>query len=159
MTVSMTELMRSARRCFVTGAADGAWRVADGVLTGDVPLRPGWIAIEGRGACELGEGGRLDMPDGAWQGRVWLLDPPEDFVRLLAEINEWLAGQERLRALALEQAASGVVTRRRESFGVYASETEISPGSAALSAPSLDWEACFAARLLPYRRMFPEVTL
>lgn len=138
MTVSMTELMRTVRNCFVTGAADGSWRVTGGVLEGDVPVE-GWVAIEGRGAFDAAA---CNLPDGPWQGRVWLLDPPEDFLRLLDDVNEWLT----------RQGSDGAVTRRRESFGVYATET-------AYSADPGGWQSVFADRLAPYRRMFPEVKL
>lgn len=271
MTVSMTELMRAARNAFVTGAADGSWRVDGGVLTGDIPLEPGWIGIEGRGAFEVGPGGEVEgLRDGAWQGRLWLLDPPDDFLRLLEDVNVWLAdqserdgrsetivetvssgenrpsgattstvetvssgektssgessstGETSTKAISGDMAASGiaepVVTRRRESFGAYTTETDYgfvgssvntgsagssgSRGSASPDAQSATqkssqsatqsttqkttstttpastltsgttrvtttrvdaatprWESVFAARMMPFRRMFPEVRL
>ena len=215
MTVSMTELMRAARNCFVTGAADGAWRVEGGVLTGDIPLEPGWIGIEGRGAFEVTAGGAVEgLRDGQWQGRVYLLDPPDDFRRLLEDVNAWLTDQadrdgrtettvetvtsgEKTTATgsAADGASEPVVSRRRESFGAYATETEFSLRAASSDAPatatqsatqrttrtttpaatltsgttrvttthtgaaSLRWESVFAARLTPYRRMFPEVRI
>lgn len=140
MTLSMTELMRATRNAFVSGSAQGPWRVLGGVLTGPEPLRPGWIGVEGLGARLLDAEGRVDLPDGEIPGPVCLLDPPEDFLRLLEEINAHLA-------------AGPAVTRRRESFGAYASETAYAP-----EAPA-PWEALFRARLQPYRRMFMEVSL
>lgn len=150
MTVTMTELMRCVRNCFVSGAVDGSWRIEAGAITGQPSLRPGWIAIEGRGAFLLDEGGAADgLPDGDWEGVIWLLDPPADFLRLLEEINGWLAAQGR------DAMTAGAVTHRRESFGAYSTETSYSTGSAS----SGSWEAAFAGRMLPYRRMFPEVRL
>lgn len=160
MTVSMTELMRTVRNCFVSGALDGAWRVSGGVPEGDPPLPAGWVAVEGLGAFELPGGGgggesprtkdespRTDgpsLPDGDYTGRVWLLDPPEDFVRLLGEINAWLAAKD---------DTGNPVTHRRESFGAYATETSWSVPAGS----SGSWEAAFAARLAPFRRMFIQV--
>ena len=147
MTVSMTELMRAVRNCFVTGAADGLWRVEGGVLTGDTPLPHGWVAIEGRGVFAVTPGNPVEgLPDGEWEGRIWLLEPPGDFLRLLEDINAWLA------KTGDESIISGTVTRRRESFGVYATETEYGASGA-----SGGWQSAFADRMAPYRRMFPEV--
>ena len=149
MTVSMTELMRAVRNCFVTGAADGLWRVEGGTLMGDTPLpHSGWVALEGRGVYDLASG---DLPDGEWEGRIWLLEPPADFLRLLEDINAWLAKTDD------DSITSGAVTRRRESFGVYATETEY--GVSGTSDTPVDWQSVFAARLAPYRRMFPEVRI
>lgn len=152
MTVSMTELMRAVRNCFLAGAADGAWRVADGRLTGSEALPEGWAAVEGYGAFRLGPGGvGSGLPDGQWEGRVWLLQPPEDFLRLLEDVNGWLARQEKSAALAGQ-----AVTRRRESFGAYAAETAY---AAPAADASLNWQEAFADRLRPFRRMFMEVSL
>lgn len=162
MTVSMTELMRNLRNCFVSGAACGTWKVEGGVLTGDPELRPGWIAIEGMGAFLLGEGGVIEgvpeasLPsDGPVEGPVWLLDPPADVVRLLGEINDWLAARNNDAMTAGAGGTGTTITRRRESFGVYTTETAYSTGTGS----SGSWEAAFAGRLTPYRRMFPEVKL
>ena len=179
MTVSMTELMRSLRNCFLSGAVEGAWRVEAGVLAGEPALRPGWLAAEGLGAFLLREDGTVltaegsltgnsaadgspaghatgdgatpakSLPDGPIEGPVWLLDPPADLLRLLEEINAWLAAQ------GQDAVTAGAVTRRRESFGAYSTETAYSTASGS----SGSWEAAFAGRLLPYRRMFPEVRL
>lgn len=150
MTVSMTELMRAVRNCFVTGAADGQWRVEGGVLTGDTPLPYiSYVAIEGRGVYALSPDGTVEgLPDGEWEGRIWLLEPPEDFLRLLEDINAYLA------KTGDESITSGTITRRRESFGVYATETEYGA-----SGTSGGWQSAFADRMAPYRRMFPEVRI
>ena len=152
MTVTMTQLMRAVRNCFAAGWAEGPWTVADGVLTGPVPLPPGWIAIEGRGAFEVAADGHAEgLPEGTFDGKIWLLEPPEDFLRLREEINAWLARQEE----GVGSAAGAAVTRRRESFGAYSTETAYAVAESATGT----WESAFAARMAPYRRMFPEVRL
>ncbi len=145
MTVTMSELMRVVRNAFVDGAADGTWRAKDGVLSGDgAPLPPGWVMVEGGplpGIHHIEADGAIEgLPDGEWSGRIWLLSPPEDFVRLLEEINAWL-----------DKHDDAGVIRRSERFGAYSQDTSY--------ASALTWQTAFADRLMPYRKMFSTVSI
>ena len=148
MTITLSELMRTVRNYFVSGAADGPWQIADGILTGSAGQRPpvGWVAVDGAGVYQVAADGAIDAPDRAWDGPLHLLAPPDDFLRLLADINDWLA------ARGAEAVTAGTVTRRRESFGAYTTDTSYAAGSTGAS-----WTAAFADRLAPFRRMFPDV--
>ena len=146
MTLSMTDVMRAVRNYFVTGYADGAWQVSGGMLSGPetIPAHQ-WIAIADSHCCDgvyqLDEQGLLPgAAEGSWTGRVRFLSPPGDFLRLVKDINAWIAGRE---------AASPL---KQERFGAYSRTWQD-------EASALDWETAFAARLAPWRRMFPEVNL
>ena len=87
-----------------------------------------FVAVEGLGVFEAGR-----APDQPMEGRVWGLYPPDDFLALCREIE----------AFDRERPPGAP---RSESFGAYRYEL-----------PDGGWEAAFASRLLPYRRMFTEV--
>ena len=90
-----------------------------------------YVAVEGAGVFAAGE-----APESA--GTCWALYPPADFLALCQEISEY---DDRHPAGA----------PRSESFGAYRYDRgEGAPGG---------WEAAFAARLAPYRRMFTEVKI
>lgn len=149
-TSMVPALMRRCRNHFVESFADGAWSLADGKITGPVPMTPGWIAVGGSGLCDgvhlVGDDGTIAglTGQGSWTGRVWHLAPPEDFLHLAGEIAAYRAGH---------SSAEPQVVRRRESFGVYACEVAYGEGEAA----STDWEAAFADALRPFRRMFDDL--
>lgn len=157
MTVSIADLMRAARNYFVAGALDGPWRIESGVLIGEAgtPLPSGWAAAEGAGVFPVTADGRIDadpLPaDRAWDGPLLLLDPPPDFLRLLADVNAWLEARGSEAVNAGAGSAGAIITRRRETFGAYTTDTEYAQGI------SGSWQAAFADRIAPYRRMFPEV--
>ncbi|MGN1019812.1 MAG: hypothetical protein ACI4O7_05520 [Aristaeellaceae bacterium] len=146
MTVTIPDIMREIRNCFPAAVLDGPWTISGGVLSpaGGLP-DSGWIALEGfdglNGVHHLEEGRTLPgAPDGSWTGRVWLLAPPEDFLRLCRQIADW----------AQRQLDPSVLS---ESFGAY------SRTSLTVSGRPLGWQEIFADALRPYRRMFTEVSI
>ena len=146
MTVTITDIMREIRNCFPVAVLYGPWQITDGVLTPPTGLPDsGWIALEGfdglDGVHQLEAGRSLSgAPDGSWTGRVWLLSPPEDFLRVCQQIADW----------AHKQPDPSV---QSESFGAY------SRTSLTVSGRPLGWQDIFADALRPYRRMFPEVSI
>ncbi|MBQ8202221.1 MAG: hypothetical protein IJZ74_10715 [Clostridia bacterium] len=140
MIVTVSDVMRRVRNHFVTGFSDGQWVLSGGILS-PAAFSPGdWIAITQAGALcgvyQLDERGMLpDCADGQWDGRIWLLSPPADFLRLCREIAQWAAKHEDPTLVS-------------ERFGQY-SRSQSSPA----------WERVFAAALAPYTRMYTEVTL
>lgn len=141
MTVTIPDVMRHVRNHFVTDILTGSWTLISGHIAPASPsLTPGaWIAIPDgplRGVYQLNEYGALsDAPDAAWTGRILLLEPPQDFLRLCREIAQW----------AREHADPTLTSER---FGEYSRQTTAS-----------DWTQVFAAALAPYTRMYPEVNL
>lgn len=145
MTVTTADVMRHIRNHFVTGRTDGQWTVEGGVLQGSASLTPGqWIAVTGGTPCDgvhqLDDAGAIPgVADGTFTGCVWLLQPPQDFLRLCEEIAAW----------AQQQPLPGL---RQESFGAYSRTAATASDGAPVS-----WEALFRDRLTPWRRMFAEV--
>ena len=77
--------------------------------------------------------------DETFTGKVWLLAPPKDFIRLCDEISTWTE----------KNPAGGYVS---ESFGGYSYSRGAKSNGAAVS-----WEDVFSDAITPYRRMFSEV--
>lgn len=143
----MQSVMRECRNFFETAYADGSFSIsAAGVLSPMTALGAGYIAIEGstfhNGVhCALNSGKLIDLdetPAENFSGRVWLLCPPADFVRLCEEIDDYVS----------KNPATAFVS---ESFGGW-SGTRASGQNGVLS-----WQQVFAARLAPFRRMYTEV--
>ena len=141
MSVSVADVMRYTRNHFVSSYIDGSWQLHEGRLLPDAALHPGaWIALTGDaplpGVYQLDEYASLShLPDGEWTGRVYLLAPPEDFLRLCHDIAAWVD-------------AHPDPTVRTERMGQYSRSQDAAP-----------WQQVFGDALLPYIRMFPEVTL
>lgn len=132
--------MRHVRNHFIRTAITAAWQHQDGVLTPADRLSPGmWVAIATADGAPAGvyqlndKGGIPDLPDAAWQGVIYLLQPPADFLRLCGDIACWAA-------------AHPDPTASSEKLGEYS-----------VSRSAVTWETAFATALAPYRRMFPEV--
>lgn len=138
MAVTVQDVMRQVRNHFVAGSVCGQWEVVGGQMP--AAFLPGsWIAIpEGplMGVWQLDEGGAIPGgQDAVLDGTVYLLEPPEDFLRLCEEIAQWSAAHPDPSAAA-------------ERFGEYSRSQ--SPGG---------WDQVFQSVLAPYRRMFAEVTV
>ena len=141
MTIKVSDVMRHVRNHFIRSAVSGEFAHVSGVLTPTASFSPGmWVAITGEGApCgvfQLDElGGIPDQADAVWNGTVYLLEPPADFLRLCGDIGCWAAANP-------DPAVTG------ERLGEYS-----------VSRRAVTWENAFASALTPYRRMFPEVSL
>ena len=99
-------------------------------------------SIHNNGVFQLGDGCVISgAVDESWEGRVWLLAPPADFLALAAEVSAWTQRQ-------------GTAVAVKESFGAYS--RELATGS---DGQPITWQEYFARQLLPYRRMYTEVKL
>lgn len=140
MAVSMAAVMRRVRNFFERECIEDTFTITGGVLE-PVPDAP-YIAISGSAWHDgVFPAGPLPEPghDEAFDGKVWGLHPPDDFIALCDEINAY-------------NDKNPIGAPQSESFGAY-SYTRGSTGSAAGNG----WEAAFAGQLLPFRRMFTEV--
>lgn len=140
MAVTVAAVMRRVRNYFEKGYCRGRFDIVDGRLS-PAPAAA-WVAIQGSryhdGVYQL-VGGRLTnltrpMPQERFEGTVWLLSPPEDFLSLCRDVSEY---HDKRPADAFQS----------ERFGDY-SYTR---------AANKDWAEAFARELLPYRRMTSEV--
>lgn len=145
MAVSVAAVMRHVRNFFERGWVDGTLVISGGVLS--VPVDAPYIAITGSryndGVHRMLSDTVAERPlrDETFSGRVWLLYPPADFLDLCRDASEF---DDKNPAGALKS----------ESFGEY-SYTRASAGSGA----PLTWETALQSRLMPYRRMFTEVSV
>ena len=146
MAVSVAAVMRQCRNYFETGYIDGTFRITGNALSGAEGAK--WVFISGslyhNAVWEIVDGyltGRdVDgLPDEEFDGRIWFLDPPPDFLELCKTIKTY---EEKNPVGALAQ----------ERFGEYSYMRGMS-GRASDSS----WTAAFSAELLPYRRMYTEV--
>ena len=145
MAISMETVMRRIRNFFQRGYAEGEHQIAGNVLT-PAPSAP-WVAIRGSlyhdGVYQCCSGYLQGVPEGkpdeTFEGRVWLLHPPDDFVALVEEIKAY-------------DARNPVGAYHSETFGDY-SYTRGTDGNGA----AVSWSDAFGPALTPYRRMFTEV--
>lgn len=153
MAVSIAAVMRRVRNFFERECIEGAFTITGGVLE-PLPDAP-YIAISGSAWHDgvfprdalTGSDDVVDQlaiaqgleKDETFDGKVWGLHPPSDFLELCEAINDY-------------DAKNPVGAYQSESFGAY-SYTRASVGGTAGNG----WEAAFAGQLLPYRRMFTEV--
>lgn len=128
--------MRRVRNFFERERIEGTFTITGGVLA-PLPDAP-FIAISGSrwhdGVFPIGALPG-DMPDEIFDGKVWGLHPPSDFLALCEAISAY-------------DEKNPIGAYQSESFGPY-SYTRGTAGNG--------WEAAFAGQLLPYRRMFTEV--
>lgn len=139
MTVKVSDVMRHVRNHFIHSAITGEWAHEGGALTPAAGLLPGmWIAVTGEdapcGVYQLDEkGGIPDLGDMSFQGTVYRLDPPADFIRLCGDIACWAQAN-----------PDPAVTD--EKLGQYS-----------VGRRAVTWQEAFASALHPYMRMFGEV--
>lgn len=147
MAVSVAAVMRRVRNFFESGYIDNAFVIRGGVLSmedGSLIDAP-WVAISGsrynNGVYPVVNGVvRGAGRDESFSGRVWLLDPPPDFIELCKAIS----------AFDDKRPPTDIVS---ESFGTYSYST--SGGGTAATG----WGAVFHSLLAPYRKMFTEVRI
>lgn len=144
MLKSLSAVMRQCRNYFETGYIDGTFQITGNVLTGVSGAHFVYISgsIYHNGVWELCDGyltGRdVDgLHDEEFDGRVWLLDPPPDFLDLCKAIDDY-------------ETANPMSPIIRETFGGYSREW-------AESMMGKTGSAVFAHLMAPYKRMFTEV--
>lgn len=145
MAVSVAAVMRQCRNFFATGYIDGTFRITGNALSGADGAR--WVFIRGSmchdGVWQIHDGyltSRSDegLFDEEFEGRVWYLDPPEDFLDLCKTIREY-------------EEKNPVGAYVQERFGEYSYMRNMRSGQGA------GWQSVFGAALSPYRRMYTEV--
>lgn len=144
MAVSVAAVMRQINNYFEVGHMDGTFAISGNAI---VPVPPfPWCYIKGSilhdGVWNICNGRLQDMegsmPDEEFEGRVWLLKPPADFLALCEEIS-------------IYDDKNPIGAYMSESFGGYSYTRQQSGGS------STAWQDVFAGRLDSYRRMYTEV--
>lgn len=146
MSVSILSVMRSVRNFFHDGYREGLFQIVGNVIS-PAPDAP-YVAITGsrqhNGVFACSPGGILsgvpaDLPSEDFTGKVWMLYPPDDFLALCEQINQFD-----------EKTPAGALLS--ESFGDY-SYSRGTSGNGGVQT----WSEAFADQLAMYRRMFSEV--
>lgn len=140
MAVSIAAVMRRVRNFFEREKIEGTFAISGGMLTPS-PNAPYW-AISGSARYDGVWPEKqlpIDRENETFEGVVWGLHPPEDFLQLCEEIQAY-------------DQKNPMGALQSETFADY-SYTRASAGSSAGGG----WESAFEARLIPYRRMFTEV--
>lgn len=150
MAVSVMQVMRSVRNFFNRkGEAPlvGVFSIVNNVISPD-PNAP-YVAITGsrlhNGVYACFPGGSLGgIPEGkraseTFEGKIWLLYPPDDFLALCEKISAY-------------DDKVPIGTARTESFGDY-SIARGTNGAGGIAT----WQEAFASQLREWRKMFTEV--
>lgn len=146
MAVSVAAVMRQCRNYFQTGYIDGTFRITGNALHGVSGAH--FVFISGSAyhdgvweMCDSYLTGRdvAGLHDEEFTGRVWLLNPPPEFLELCATIKTY---EEKNPVGALVQERFGEYSYMRGQAG---------------TARDASWQVAFGLALAPYRRMFTEV--
>lgn len=141
MLQTVAALMRHVRNYFETGCIQAEFTIEGGAVTPAVESK--YVCIEGshynNGVKKL-ENGVIENPgpDETFDGKIWLLNPPDDFLELAQEIATYNQ----------KNPLSPIVS---ESFGEY------SVTYAGGNNGRADWQKVFFSALIPYRKMYTEV--
>lgn len=147
MTVSVGSVMRYCRNYFEKGYIDGTFRITGNALA-DVGDGVHWVYISGSmmhdGVWQICNGyltGRNieGLEDEEFDGRVWLLAPPIDFLEMVKAMREY---EEKNPVSALSS----------ETFGGYSRTWATGGKPSAMSGLSV-----FRDQIAPYIRMYTEV--
>ena len=143
MAVSVAAVMRQINNFFEVGSISGRIAISGGAIIPEPESL--WCFVSGSwmhdGVWQLSSGVIQDvpgnLPDEEFDGRVWLLKPPPDFLALCEEISAYD-----------DKNPTGALMQ--ESFGDYSYMRNSVSGSHA-------WQRAFHTRLAPFRRMYTEV--
>lgn len=128
--VTMADVMRHCRNDFAVCLGDVRWTMQDGrPLEWQLPPRA-FLRYDGEIYRTDDTGRAPEWPDGVVDGRVWLLRPPADFLRLCEAIAAWARSHPR--------TGTGL-----ERLGDYSTRGDNG------------WQAVFYRELAPWMRMFP----
>ena len=86
----------------------------------------------------------LELDDEVFNGAIWLMAVPKDFLALVAEISDWQTKNGGVDSQAMSPFTS-------ESFGGYSYSK--SAGSSSSNGNAGTWQAAYATRLNAYRRI------
>ena len=135
--------MRWCNNYFEVSEYSGTVTINDGVLE-NIPVSENeYLAISGsRHNDGVTARGLLERNE-SFNGRVWVLHPPKEFLLLCDRISQYDD----------KNPAGSMVS---ESFGGYS----YNRGSgSSVTGTAAGWQQVFAQELRPYRRMFTEVSL
>ena len=132
---------------------EGEYTISGGIITPSDFLKEGqYFRICG---SDLNDGvyvntttGRQKLKNEEFQGLIWAMSVPQEFVELCARIDEW--------ATANQTATSANMSAfNSESFGNYSYNKGSGGGTkSGVNGAALTWQTVFYDELTPYRREF-----
>jgi hypothetical protein len=127
----------------------GSFSIVDGVISPAIPEYVDYIRIVGShkndGVHKRGDNGFDGLTNDTFEGAVWYMYPPQDFIDLVDEIDAWQTKYGGVDSTNMSPFQS-------ESFGGY-SYSKASSGSSSETASSAPtWQKVYANRLNAYRR-------
>ena len=144
MTDTVAAVMRHVTNFFLREAVEGVFTISgDGVLSPAVDAP--YIAVTGSMWHDGLYDSASDMMTGheeTFEGTVWALCPPAQFLALCKEIEAY-------------EAKNPTGAPVSESFGGYS----YSRGTSGQSGCAITWREAFSEALRPYKRMFSEVVV
>ena len=138
MENTITEICQTIHNYFVVGTCSGSFEIKGGTITAPF-LKPGqYICIHN---SFFNDGVHIypahDLRNETFTGDILIMELPQDFIQLTAEIEEWRERYEAPDGPAMSPFAA-------ESFGNY----EYKRGDSAVS-----WKTVFRDRLSAYRKI------
>lgn len=127
----------------------GTFRIVSGSLVPAVDIPTDYIRITGSrkndGVHKRGQNGFELVDEGDFNGAVWIMSPPADFLALVDEISAWESKNGGVDSANMSPFQS-------ESFGGYSySKSSGGTGNAGHSSVPT-WQSTYANRLNVYRR-------
>lgn len=142
----ISELCRLCKNWFVTDMKMGTFEITDGSVSG-LTAQPGqYFRIIGSVFNDGVHQYPTDsLKDETFEGAVWLMAVPQDFLDLASRIEAWRAKYEDLDSQAMSPFNS-------ESFGGYSYSKAAGSGSGASSAGNT-WQSVFASAISQWRKL------
>ncbi|MCD7822528.1 MAG: hypothetical protein LUG86_00680 [Oscillospiraceae bacterium] len=126
---------RHIKNYFISEVHDGIFTISGGALTDPGFMRDGYYLIWG---SKYNDSVHLypddTLTDEQFSGDIALMNPPEDFLGICAEIEEYMASD-----------MASPSPYKKESFGGYSYERE--------DSESASWQKVFSSRLNRWRKL------
>ena len=125
----------------------GDFEIIEGLITPSFDIPTDYIRIVGShlndGVHKLSDADLVD--EGQFHGAIWVMSPPQAFLELVKEIEDWQDKYGGVDSQAMSPFNS-------ESFGGYSYSKMAGTGAAGQGAAGT-WQAAYATRLNAYRRI------
>lgn len=126
----------------------GDWAIVEGAIVPSFDIPTDYIRIVGShrndGVHKRGEDGWGLIDEDKFNGAIWVMSPPADFLALVAEIEAWQAKNGGATSDAMSPFQS-------ESFGGYSYSKGSTSAEGGVSPTS--WQSAYASRLSQYRKV------
>ena len=126
----------------------GMYKIENGVLSPSVDIKTDYFAIFGsrkNNGVHLQSANDLE-DEGEFRGAVWSMSPPEDFLAIVKDIEDWQAKYGGVDSEAMSPFNS-------ESFGGYSYSKSDGRSGTADGTGGGTWQSVYGDRLKIYRRI------